>query len=299
MTDVFRLLPPFQWRGRKYPVTARSVSFAHDGADHKLQYRDDEIVEQLGAQGLTFSYTVPMREGIARGPYKSLFNEGLPVLFRDVRNRSADALIDPVYGEFRCVPKSFNDDSDVNKRDGTDIRLEFKLSPELGNADPELAQTITGIQGLVSDAGALDEEVKAADWAQEPSPEGMTDVLSAINGIGQQGLAQVDKLSAALDDLAFKCEKIEKTADRAENPQNWPLRNSARRDREAALRLKRRLAEDPARKIVRVTRRTATTVSSLAAELGMSVVDLIKLNPALARSPIVRPGTPYSAPQAR
>src|SRR5262245_39843475 len=118
MTDVLRLLPPFEWRGVRYPVATRSVSFQHEQAQHRIQYKDGEFIEQTGARNYTFNYTIPMREDIARGPYKNLFSSGLIPLLIDCRNREPGQLVDPVYGEFRCVPTSYNDDIDVGKRDG-------------------------------------------------------------------------------------------------------------------------------------------------------------------------------------
>jgi hypothetical protein len=82
-----KLLPPLSWRGLQYPVTQRSVSFRHQGAEHTIQYRDYDFIEQLGVHGLTFSYTLPMREDIARGPYKHLFVTGLSQLLRDSLTR--------------------------------------------------------------------------------------------------------------------------------------------------------------------------------------------------------------------
>ncbi len=225
MTDVLRLLPPFEWRGRRYPVLTRAVSFAHDNAPHKLQYRDGEFVEMTGAKSFTFTYTLAMREDIARGPYKNLFTEGLIPLLTDCRDRTPGPLVDPVYGEFRCVPASFTDDSDNNKRDGTDVRVEFTHAPEFVTADDEQRdQNITGISGLVADAGQLDQQLTLADWNQEPSPDKVTDILSAINGL-------------------------------------------------------------------QIIRRTTSTVSAIAADLDMTVAELLSLNPFLARSPVVPAGT--------
>lgn len=290
MTDVLQLLKPFSWRGVQYPTTARAVSFQHEQADHKIQFRDGEFVEQTGAKDYTFAYTVPMREDIAKGPYKSLFNDGLVKLLADCRNRTPGILYDPVYGEFRCVPTSYNDDTDINKRDGTDVRVEFKHAPEFGATEAERAPGITGINGLVSESGQLDQVLALADWNQQPSPEGTTDILSAINGAGRQVLGGVNKVAAGLSDLAFRLEKIEDTADLAENPQNWQLRNSVRQLRDATLTLNKRVTEDPTQKILRVTTNARTTVSAIAKDLGVTVYELVKSNPGLSRSPMVPQG---------
>jgi hypothetical protein len=278
-------MPDFTWRGVRYPVTARSASFSHDSVRHSIQYQNGTFVEQLGAREWTFTYTIPMREDIARGPFANLFTLGLPILARDCRNREAGELIDPILGPFKCVPTSFTDDSDPNRRDGTDVRVEFLHSPDLDET-PEI-KSPGNLGAIVADAGQLDVAVQAADWQQEPSPEGMTDILSAINGVMRQGPSFVDRGTASLHDLAFKLEKIAATADKVQSPQSWGVRAAARRTRSAAVNLANRANTNP----ITIVTRYAKTVSAVAAEAGMTVADLLKANPALARSPIVPKGT--------
>jgi len=237
MTDVLRLLPPFEWRGAQYPVTSRRVFFRHEGVEHVIQYRDFAAIEQIGAQGLTFEYTIPTREDIATGPYKQLFVQGLPRLFRDALNREADDMLDPELGFFRCVPVMFEETTDINRRDGSDVKLEFRYSPLMSDEDPAIQTNLEGaIAGLETDAGALDQEVAKAEWEQEPSPEPTVDLLQGVNGLIAGGLANIDKATAKVDDVIFKLEMIEASVDRAQNPQNWPLRATARRMREFAMR---------------------------------------------------------------
>jgi len=288
VTDVFAVAPRFSWRGHEYPILQRAVDFAHETVKHKFQYRNNEIIEQLGAHNLTFRYTLAMREDIARGPYKNLFTLGLAQLIRDCLNREPGELVDPIYGLYICVPNSFNDSSDPNRRDGTDIQVEFTHSPKIDeDAD---AVGVVSTQSVKTDAGALDQEIKLANWEQEPSPEPTTDPLSAFAGAAGQIDAQANRASAALDDVAYRCEKVEALVDKLENPQNYPLKRSARRVREAALRAKQN-AEDPQKKIVAVSTRYSQTLMGLSANVGMTVVDLLKLNPSLAKSPLIPPNT--------
>lgn len=291
MSDVLTLLPPFEWRGKKYPVTSRSVSFAHESVQHKLQYRDGEIVEQTGARNPTFSYTIPMREDIARGPYKHLFSEGLPSLFRDMRLRDQGPLTDPIYGHFTCVPTSFTEDSDPQKRDGVDVRVEFLLSPEVDEDDQIQPPTL---QDMVGEAGALDEEIKRVDWKQEPPPEGTTDILSAINGALFAGQRAQEKVAASLHDVAFRCEKIEGTVDKLTDPKNWPLRAATRRLRDTALRVAG--GDSPGQRRAPVRTRHRMPLSAVAASVGLTVEQLLILNPQLAASPMVPAGTEIRVP---
>lgn len=288
MTDVLSQLQAFEWRGQKYPISSRSVSFSHDGVKHVIQYRDNGYTEQLGAQPLTFSYTLVMREGVAVGQYKSLFTTGYPVLFQSMRDRMRGVLVDPVLsGEWLCVPSSFSDDMDFTRRDGTDVRVEFTYSPDDDAGDVALPLTL---QGLVSEAGALDAEVARQDWGQEPSPEPSIDPLDVPGSVVGQVEANAGKLSAQMEDTAYKLEKVERAAERATNPNLAPIKQAARRLRLAALDVAN-WPRDPNRKTVAVTTKSAKGLSVFAAEVGMTVLDLLKLNPSLARSPVIPSGT--------
>lgn len=291
MTDVFPLLPPFSWRGTSYPVTARNMSFLHESVDHRIQFRSNDFPEPIGPHSPLFKYTIPMREDIAVGEYENLFNIGLVLLYGDMRSKEPGDLVDPIYGEYRCIPISYSETTDVNKRDGTDVSVEFLYAPRIGDTDPELPPTITGVLNLVGQAGMLDEDLKLRDWKQEPSPEGMTDILSSANGLLRRGLRQKDKLIANVDAITYKLQKIEETIDVVENPQNWGLRESARDLQLELIKAKERLNEDPGTKVKRIVTNSVTTVMALSKDLGVTVSDLLLINPGLARSPYVKSGT--------
>jgi hypothetical protein len=288
--DVFKLVPRFSWRGVEYPLSGRSTNFAHDSVPHKLEFRNGEFIEQLGAHGLILTYSIPMREGIAVGPYKSLFTRGLLALLRAFQDKSPGELVDPFYGKLRCVPGEWNDDTDIGKRDGTELRLSFKHSPEIGKQEPELKAEIVSAAGLISEAGALDKEAKTINWEQEPSPEPTVDIFGAVSGISSQITNQADRFAAALDDVAFRLEKTEASLDKLENPQNWRFRDSVRRNREATERIRKNYG-DPNKKIQQVVTNSIKTVSSVAKDAGLTVQELLKLNPGLAKAPIVGAGT--------
>ncbi|HEU4544352.1 MAG TPA: hypothetical protein VFR23_24690 [Jiangellaceae bacterium] len=241
-----------------------------------------------------FSYTIPTRQNIARGPYQRAFSELYPKLFADMLNREPGTLFDPLLNtSFSCTPNMFDDTTDPTKRDGTDVQVEFKRDVPLGEEDTSLVN-LSGVAGLTSQARSLDDEVARADWKQEPAPEPSVDALQAADGVLSQGLAQVGKATASLHDFAYKMEKLEATCDRAENPENWGIRDAARRNREAAIALNRRLTESPATKLRRLTTQTAQLVADVAKEAGMTLEELLRLNPSLARLPYIPAGTPVT-----
>ena len=307
-TDVFKSLPPLNWRGVDYPVTSRNVSFAHEEVQHKLERRNQDLIEMTGAHNFTFTYTIPMREGLFRGPYSAMFINGLRRLLADCKNKRPDTLIDPIYGEFRCVPTSYNDETDIQRRDGTDIRVEFRHAPEEGE---DFNPTIPTINAVVSDG--RDAEFAAVIVEQstntpaniaavivpeaDPGSPGGTDLLSAINGFGQQIIGFGQRINANIDNQIYRMQKLEDTANTLATPESWILRRESRKSRDSSNQLRKQYsAVNAVRTVVNATPRS---VASLAAELGVSVSDLAKANPGIVRSPIIRAGTVIIVPSKK
>ncbi len=286
----FNELQYLTWRGKVYPVAERTVSFLQENVDHRIQYRSNDYPEPIGPHSWLFRYQIPMREGINQKKYGSLFNEGLPLLIRDMRNKEPGDLIDPIMGLYRCIPTSYSETIDVNKRDGTDVTVDFLYAPRIGDDEPELPQTITGIVGTIAE-GFSDENLRKVDWKQKPSPEGTTSILNQISGAIRSGKRAADRLASNIDSLAFQMQKIEDAVDEAENPQNWRLRDSARQLHLELLDAKNRITEDPFVKLKRITINTTQTLVALAKDSGMTLAELLKFNPQLARCSVVFPGT--------
>lgn len=289
MADLFKLLPHFEWRGNIYPVTSREVSFTHDGVRHKLQYRDGEIIEQLGSQALTFSYTFPMRDGVTKGPYEQLFSKQLSVLFADIQNRAISILIDPIYGQFNCYPTSYRDSTDVNKRDGTDIAVEFVRTITADEADQ--AQPTDSLQGLGAEARSLGDDLKlSTGFEQFISPQGKTDIFSAIAGFASQISSDESRIAASASNLSSKLDKLDRALNKLEDPKTARLQESISQLRDSANRVAQH-GNNPGKRILTVTKAYAQTIGAASKEAGMTLVDFLKLNPSLVRNPLVPKGS--------
>jgi hypothetical protein len=302
VTDLLKQLPSFKWRGKRYPLASRSVSFAHETVQHKLQRRNQDLVEQTGAHNLVFSYTLPMREGLLRGGYGELFNVGLGELFRDIRNREPGELFDPILGIRRCIPSSFTDETDVQKRDGTDVRVEFTEAPD---DEDEASEETATILDVLSAANAAEAPVVVPDPNNpgetiELSPFGVLDAIGdaieSINAVGAQAIAFVDRADAALENVAFRARKLENTVNTITSPLAHAVALDARSARDRAERARASRSQ-----VVAVQTRTtprSMSVTSLAALYGVSVDALMRTNPSLGRSPTVPQGTVIVIPSA-
>jgi len=289
VTDLLKLLPHFSWRGNVYPVTSREVSFTHEGVRHKLQYRDGEVVEQTGAQALTFSYSIPMREDITIGPYSQLFSHGLPVLFKDILNRTVDVLIDPVYGQFNCFPTSYRDIAEAGKRDGVDLNVEFVRTLTIEELDT--VPDVDSLSNIGAAATRLDDELKLTPgFEQFISQQGKTDFLSAIAGAVSQIQGNEAKVSASLQNFSSKLQKLDKALTKIEDPKNARIQDAVSNLRDSANSLAQH-GNNPGQRLKTITLAYKQTIQSVAATAGMSLIDFLKLNPSLVRNPLVPKGS--------
>lgn len=300
MTDLLKLLPPFTWRGIRYPVTERNFSFAHESVQHKQQRRNNDLVEMTGAHSPVLTYTIPLRSDLFPSlGYGDLFSEGLQQLLDDCRNREPGDLFDPVYGYFRCVPSSYNADLSALRRDGEDLRLEFKHAPEEGEDD--IAVTPNAV---ANEAAALDVEATAfkneAQETEEIAPNTsikLTEALSRLSSTGRAILNLPNDARNEINKIAYWAKEIEDIAYEATSPEAIATRHRARETRDKALRLL-----ENANQIRPVKSRVVTqqrSLASLAAEYGVPFEALLLANPALAALPLVPTGSRVVIPDAR
>jgi hypothetical protein len=290
MTDVFKDMPRFSWRGIEVPIVARDVGFTHANAQHTYVFRDQQVIEPLGAKNWTFRYTLPMRQGIARGPYRDLFLEVLPRLIDACRDRSAGELYDPVLGFFRCQPVDFSSTTDFDRRDGEDVTVEFLWSPEEGEID--LAGADLGMLPTARQEGAaLDAQVDAIFRSRQlPSPEPSVNPLDAITGIVRQIGTYGQQVQAGFAAYATKIQNMEAAIVALEEPDLAPTIRASRNLRDAA---RQRAAKvlDPLGTVRTLTTDAASNVAAIASAIGLTPEELLEANPSLAQSPEVPAGT--------
>jgi hypothetical protein len=101
----------------------------------------------------------------------------------------------------------------------------------------------------------------------------------------------VNRVSASFGDAAFRIEKATASIKRLKDPANQPVLQQAARLKGAILDFEEEVDPIGARPLKRLTNTVDRPISALASLLGMSVKELVRLNPVLARSPLVRAGT--------
>jgi len=198
----------------------------------------------------------------------------------------------------------FEETLSVNRKDGVDVDVMFIHSPDEDSInDPaELAIDLSTVDGAVAmqglfdkEAGKLDAETKKKLEALNKGSEfGKVNPIDAVTGAFNQIELAGNKFGASVGDIAFKMEKLERSVGFIKDPKRQVFRTSARRLELAA----RNLALVPFTGSGSKSKRVRTTVVqtdigklALAGNLGLSLDDLLKLNPLIARQTVVKQGT--------
>lgn len=288
--DELAKLQRAAWRSIEFPVSMSTFSFAQEQAQHRYIFRDDKLIESLGRENPTYSYTIPFREDIVKGPHRNLFTLVYPKFLAACLDRSRGSLVDPLHGHVPAKCVSLRETRDPNRRDGVDVEVEFIRAPPenaLG-APPEI--TIS-LEVAKTNGRRFDEQLKKVDWKQYEPPEPTMNPLDTVAAVGTQADLATGRTTAALADTSERLERAVETIDKLRNPELAPMRQQARRTQAAVVALEERTDPTGVHPVSRVRTTVDKSVSVVAHELGMTLSDLIKLNPALARSPLVPAGT--------
>lgn len=299
MTDVLAQLPRFQWRGVEYPVTSRSVSFAHETVQHKLQRRNEDLVEQVGAHNLVLTYTIPMRDGLMRGPHDALFSLGMQTLYQDCRNRESGPLIDPILGAIRCVPSSYNDETDVQKRDGTDVKVEFTQSPEEDGEELDFPSVDVAAGSAEELDVAVQEFLEEESENTEIPPDtrvNLKQLVSDTVAFGRGVLAIPNDVRSEILQYAYYAKQVEDITVKAHDPATFDLWDASRTSRDNANRAADNAAQ--VRPVRIVTVEQAMSPVSFAAKYGVPLSAVIQVNPSISNRPTIPVGTNVILPDA-
>lgn len=293
--DALSALPEFEWRGVKYPISTARYSFRHEDAEQKLSFGEVTLRDKLGPQAPSFSYTIPMRQGVAVGDYAADLFKQVPQLEEDCWNREPGDLVDPIYGKWTCTPTEYSSEVDVRGgRDGIDVQVTFVWAPTLDDDVRSVGGGVQSVAGLRSDAAALDAEVeKLSRKYDEPSPEPTINPLDAASALTGQLDRNYQKLSAQLADFSRRVEKTERYTAKlikdVRDPDAFGAHRQARRVRASAERTRKRL-QDTLTETIEITLATPKTVLTVVAEAGMTLKEFASLNPSLVAVPLLPVG---------
>ncbi len=290
MTDILQQLQRASWRGIEFPVASREFGFQQAQSEVAYIFRDKQLVESLGQKNPTWRYTIPFREDIAKGPWVNLFVAVYPKFLEACVDRSRGELIDPVHGfkPGKCV--SLRETLRPSGRDGVDVEVEFiEAPPEKPETAVRVPKTLQGATGM---AGAFDKALaKVNKQFQKPPPEPKNSVFDAVSSVTDQIAVGIDKVKATFADAAFRVEKSVAGLQELKSASVAPTMLQAKRLQFALLQLESETDPTGTRPLRKLTTAADYTVAALAMRLGIAIQELIRLNPFLARTPLVKAGT--------
>lgn len=292
MTNILNQLIPAAWRKISFPITGREYGFQQEQAAHRYLFRDDKLIESIGRDNPTYRFTIPFREDITVNGWENLFTVVYPDFLTACQDRTRDTLTDPFHGPIPAKCVSLRELMDVNRVDGLDVEAEFIFSPaENDFSSSNLGTQIRTLEGAKAYAMRFDADVAAIPWQQQLPPEPTISPLDLVSTFSDQVDVANNQFAAAFGDSALRAERTAEAIDKLKNPSLEPQRQQARRLREALLSIEDKTDVTGTRPLRKVTNSADRTVSAVAKLLGLTLQELVRLNPTLKRSPLVRAGT--------
>jgi hypothetical protein len=297
--SIIEQLPDASWRGILFPYTGtRTYGFQHEQTEHRIIFRDEELIESIGRTNPTFRFTIPFREGVRQYGWANLFTEVYPKFLAACLDRSAGMLVDSVHGEVRCKCASLTEELDVEKTDGVDVSAAFIYAPEaaddVSSNFTSIAGTLTGLEAATVAYNQVFEGLTAEQKAQikELNPPLQKARISPINVV-RAAAASVQRYKtqtrAILGQTTDQLERAARDLEEARDPELVELRRESARLAKANRDLAK-IAANPT---------TPFDVARIATEIGriafatskqMTVDVLIEFNPWAADRMTFLPG---------
>lgn len=289
--SLFKGLNKFSFAGIAMPCRERAQRFQQGLIQQEIVDGKFRNVTVNCPENDVFSFKIPASEYFAKGPYKQLYTKVLREFIAACRLSAFTpaTLVDPERGEVLAKCSSVEALLSYQNQSGEDLSVDFVESPELGK-DPVRLQGRAALSQAVDLAGALDAQIAAVPVppdAERPKP--FVNPLRQINGLAQQGLQTQARIGSRVDDVSASIQELEDTQKEASDPERIAINRSMRNLR-STLR-DSQIVQDPVRVVRNITVAASVTVSSVAANAGMSIAELLQLNPALARNPKVPAGS--------
>jgi uncharacterized protein YoxC len=305
-SDLFEQLLAAKWRDVEFPISRHRMSIAHDLVEHKYWGVDGARIESTGLAPIRFTFTAPLLNYINPGrseKWAALYPNQFRALLAAFQKKEIGELQHIEFGAIKCKAERFDADWDASRRGGVDVELSFVQTIETG-ADVLLNST-TPIQVVDIGAAELDDEKTKADlkslllaaglalppYLMDNTPD-LSTTLNKIKGAIDQVTIAGSRVTGQLDAIEYQVDRLAQSVDAAKSATTWPVTQNIERIKEAVHDLHQNL-HNTSKAIALFTVPNDTTLAGVVQQLPgeARVSDVIKLNPALMRNPIVPRGT--------
>lgn len=291
IADLFKQLLPFKWDDCSFPVTEMRISVTQDLAEHKYWGQDGSKVEATGRQALVFSAKIPFRNGIYAGAGEKwdpfpLYPNGMRLFLARMADRKTKTLQHPDLGPVKCKPRSCSVQWSGARQDGVDVDAEW-IETFDENQKFEVAQISPVVDATDIDKALSSAELRKLAPKLPHYPPDLADLVRGIAAFGDQISILQKRVNGRIDNLAYQVETISDSMQAARNALTWPVDRACYRLADAITRLRQEVVAS-GKSLVLYTVPAEITLAALVPVCGGDLNAIIRLNPHLARTGIVR-----------
>ncbi len=302
MPSIFEQLDPFKWRTVEFPVMSFTTQIAHDLVEHKQWGVDGARVEDTGVAPLRITASIPFLNGIVPGKkerWSILYPDAFRAFLTAFVDRRTGILQHPELGDLTCKPGHADITWAADKRDGCVVEAHWVQTRIPGDTsgiiEGNSPVASAEVEALTLDANYVDLKaiLEASGYAPPEFQASFEDMMNSIAAVGDQVSLLSMQLGGKMNQLKYNVGKIQQSAERAKNATLWPIVQSCNRIKAVASDITNTIQAVGGATVKTYTVPKTTTLAGVLASLPTSnkIGDLVKLNPALARSPAVLAGT--------
>lgn len=321
MAGEFEQLLPFTWRGLHFPILKISYSIAHDLVEHKYWGVNGGRIEDTGVAPARISVTIPIANSIFPGKKEqwaagALYPEALRKFLIAFGKTTTGFIQHPEFGEIACKPEKMSFELAGDKQDSTTIEASWIETEEFA---------VNFVESPVQDIEFGASDLNASGVALKGLVPHLPEFKDDLESLGRKLTALVDTFSVlsyrsagAINKILYQAHRLEVSIERAatnelgqvsplrpfannytltggrrakQHALTWPALEALQRIKAGAYSLRRRALSPNGIGLYTVPADTTLAGVLLALPPSTPVGDLIKLNPTLARGPIVAKGT--------
>lgn len=293
MSETHDRLLAVSWKGVHFPITSMRTGLSHALTEHGYWGRDVENVEANGRKSLAITASIPFQLNIQPGQTEKwvqpLYPDGFRKFFAACQKGSTGVLVHPEFGDIKCKVRSVDIDWKGDVRGGVNVEASWVETVEDDEVAKDVLENGSPVQVALFAAGEVDKSF----YNLEPKgayKESLAESLRKLNGAFDQFTVLSAQVGGVVNMVEYRVNAIIDSAHRAQNSLNINLIQNCHRILSAVHDIKRNMLNDR-RAIVVYKVPKDMTIAAIAKKTGDSSADIIVMNPALTRSPVVRRGT--------
>jgi hypothetical protein len=297
---LFGGLLPLEWKTFQFPFTHFRTRVRQDLAIHKFADRDGAHFEGTGRAPLEFSCRIPFLNGLDAGPQETWSRPLYPFVrdnvLRAAVDRSSGILQHPELGNITCKLQTMEWELEAQVRSGVWADISWietddtgiDLQQDLTNPSP-LANAQAAANDLTFQLHEIDPSIVPQPYVP---PVGFDDLMIAIRGVVDTPTLLQYETAGRVNSLIYQATAMQASLNSKANRSalNWPMIDACERAKEAGYDLKATLLSK-GKGIKLFTVQKPSTMAQVAAMIGAPVNDIVQLNPAFVRGPIISAGS--------